>query len=188
MKLFITFINTSIFLSLLIGLPTCVLAADVTTVPYVELQRYLGHWFEIASIPSWFQKPCVGGTTADYRLLDDGSISVVNSCLKVSDDVLISQGRAFVADTETNAKLLVSFVNIQDKWLFFGDYWILGLGNNYEYAVVGESTRNYGWILSRTCSLPQETIEVIINLLTEQGYDLTRFAWTDQSSAGCIQP
>ncbi len=188
MKPFTTLINTLIILSLLFGAPTFASAADVTTVPYVELQRYLGHWFEIASIPSWFQKPCVGGTTADYRLLNDGSISVVNSCLRASDEVLISQGRAFVADTETNAKLLVSFVNFQGNWLFPGDYWILGLGRNYEYAVVGEPTRNYGWILSRTCSLPQETISDIINLLTEQGYDINRFAWTDQSSAGCSQP
>lgn len=160
-------------------------SADVTTVPYVDLQKYLGHWYEIASIPAWFQKPCVGGTTASYRLLDDGSISVVNSCLTDSDNVLTLQGRAFVEDTQTNAKLLVSFVNLNDTWLFPGNYWVLGLGNYYEYAVVGEPTREYGWILSRRCTLSSENLAEIIDILTAQGYDISQFILTNQSSFGC---
>jgi lipocalin len=138
------------------------------------------------------QYPCLvsetlrgGGTTASYPLLDDGSISVVNSCLTDSEDVLTSQGRAFVEDTQTNAKLLVSFVNLKDTWLFPGNYWVLGLGENYEYAVVGEPTREYGWILSRSCTLSSENLAEVIDILTAQGYDISQFILTDQSSFGC---
>ena len=88
---------------------------ELTTVDSVELDRYIGTWYEIASYPAWFQKNCTA-VTADYSLRDDGLIKVVNSCRKGSIDGKLKQstGRAKVVDANTNAKL---------KESFFGPFW-----------------------------------------------------------------
>jgi apolipoprotein D and lipocalin family protein len=125
---------------------------ELTVVDSVELDRYLGTWYEIASYPAWFQRNCTA-VTASYSLRDDGLIKVVNSCRKGSLDGKLKQstGRAKVVDGETNAKLKVSFFGP-----FWGDYWIIDLDAEYRWAVVGEPKRKYLWILSRTRSMNDE--------------------------------
>ena len=120
--------------------------SPLTGVDSVDLQRYLGKWYEIASYPAWFQKDCTG-STADYSLLPDGKIEVINRCRKDSLDGPLkeSKGKAEVVDTATNAKLKVWFF-----WPFKGNYWIIDLDPDYQWAVVGEPSRKYLWILSRT--------------------------------------
>ena len=139
----------------------------LTVVDSVEFDRYLGEWFEVASYPAWFQRNCTA-VTASYRLRDDGLIKVVNSCRKGSLDGKLKQatGRAKVVDTETNAKLKVSFFGP-----FWGKYWIIDLDPDYRWAVVGEPKRKYLWILSRTRSMDDDTYEEILGRLTEKGYD-----------------
>ena len=119
------------------------------TVPRVELDRYVGTWYEIASFPQSFQRGCTG-TTATYSLRDDGQVDVVNRCRKGALDgpEEVARGRARVVDATTGAKLEVSFFRP-----FWGDYWIVDLGADYEYAVVGHPGRDYLWILSRTPTL-----------------------------------
>lgn len=158
-------------------------AADpVTTVNSVDLDRYQGRWFEIAAIPQSFQKQCVGQTTAEYKRLPDGFVSVVNSCAKADGSFSVSEGRARVVDAKTNAKLRVTFVKLFD-WIFLfgGDYWIIDLGENYEYAVVGHPTRDYGWILSRTPALSPETLQGLASRLEAQGYDTCTLITTPQA-------
>ena len=106
-------------------------------VAQVDLKRYLGKWFEIASYPAWFQRGCTA-STAEYSLLDDGKIRVVNRCRKKSLDgpLKTSTGKAVVVDTATNAKLKVWFF-----WPFKGNYWIIDLDPDYRWAVVGEPKR-----------------------------------------------
>ncbi len=147
-----------------LGLP------PLQTVAKVDLSRYTGTWFDIASYPQRFQKGCTG-TTATYSLRDDGQISVVNRCRKGSLDGEedVAEGRARVVDTTTNAKLEVTFF-----WPFWGDYWIIDLGENYEYAVVGHPGRDYLWILSRTPTMDQAVYQGIIDRLQAQGYDPDR--------------
>jgi apolipoprotein D and lipocalin family protein len=158
-------------------------ASELKVVNHVEVEKYMGRWYEIATITMWFQKDCAGGTTANYELRDDGTVKVVNSCYTSANKLKQSTGRAWVVDTATNAKLKVSFLPFGLK-LAGGDYWIIDLGPNYEYAVVGHPSREYGWILSRTKELPENTLKGIITRLKAQGYDFSKFTMTNQKEYG----
>ncbi len=142
----------------------------------VDIERYLGTWYEIASYPQRYQEGCTG-TTATYTLRDDGEIDVLNECRKDSLDGPedVAEGRARVVDRTTNAKLEVSFF-----WPFWGDYWIIDLGPDYEYAVVGHPSRDYLWILSRTPTLDDGTYDAILGRLEEKEYPLDRLRKTVQ--------
>ena len=149
------------------------------TVPHVELQRYLGTWYEIASFPQSFQRGCTA-SMASYSLRHDGDIDVFNRChVGALDGPLKSvHGRARVMDQSSNAKLKVSFFRP-----FWGDYWILDLADDYSYAVVGHPSRDYLWILSRTASMPPSTYQQILQRLAAQGYETTRLVRTLQITA-----
>ena len=151
-----------------------------TTVPHVDLNRYLGTWYEIAAFPQSFQKGCTG-TTATYSLRADGQIDVLNRCRKGSldGDESSAKGRARVVDRTTNAKLEVSFFRP-----FWGDYWIIDLGAEYEYAVVGHPSRDYLWILSRAPTLGAAAYDGIIARLRAQGYEVERLRRTLQPRNG----
>jgi apolipoprotein D and lipocalin family protein len=153
----------------------------VQTVTQVDLKRYMGKWYEIAAIPMFFERRCVGNTLADYGLLPNGLVEVVNSCKINTGRRISSVGRAKVIDRQTHAKLKVTFLNLLGwRFLAGGDYWILALDPDYRYAVVGHPTRRYGWILSRTPSLPQATLAAISAQLARQGYDPCLFMTTPQ--------
>ncbi len=158
---------------------------ELEVVDSVDIERYLGTWYEIAKIPTWFERSCAGGTTATYTLNRDGSVNVLNQCYRDNGMIMRAQGNATVADAATNAKLNVSFVNFFGRWLFPGDYWIIELGDDYEYAVVGHPTREYGWILSRTCELPEDLLNDIFYRLSRRFYSRDDFDITDQSQNGC---
>jgi apolipoprotein D and lipocalin family protein len=150
--------------------------SQLTVVESVDLQRYLGKWYEIASYPAWFQKGCTG-STAEYSLLADGKIQVVNRCRKNSLDGPLkeSKGKAEVADTVTNAKLKVWFF-----WPFKGNYWIIELDDDYQYAVVGEPSRKYLWVLSRTPTMDEAVYQRILARLPQKGYDPAKLRKTAQ--------
>ena len=142
----------------------------------VDLQRYLGKWYEIASYPAWFQKNCTG-STAEYSLLPDGKIRVINSCRKKSLDgpLKVSKGKAEVVDTATNAKLKVWFF-----WPFKGNYWIIDLDDDYQWVVVGEPKRKYLWLLSRSPAMDEALYREITARLPQKGYDPDRLQRTAQ--------
>ena len=144
----------------------------MSTVQEVDLQRYVGLWHEIAKIPNRFQKDCDSGTTAQYELREDGRINVVNQCLKEDGSVDRAEGVA----SQGSAKLKVSFVSFLGWRPFWGDYWILGLDDDYRWAVVGSPDRKYGCILARTPDLDEDTLQEIFAILKAQGYDTDRFA------------
>jgi apolipoprotein D and lipocalin family protein len=148
------------------------------TVSNVDLERYTGLWYEIAKIPNNFQDQCIGNTTAEYILREDGRIKVINSCLDEDGDIDKAEGVAKVVDKSTNAKLEVSFVSFLGIRPFWGDYWIIGLDDNYEYAVVGSPNRKYGWILARQTQLPEEKLNEAYDILKKNGYDINRFEMT----------
>jgi len=140
------------------------------TVASVDVERYMGTWYEIAKYPNAFEQGCFG-VTAEYSLRDDGSVKVVNTC-RTADGKEINnriEGFATVADKTTNAKLTVYFF-----YPFGAPYWILELGENYEYAVVGDPSRSFLWILSRTPTLDAETYDGILQRLPAKGYDPSR--------------
>lgn len=149
-----------------------------TTVDYVDIQKYSGLWYEIAKIPNSFQDQCKYGTTAEYIIEKDGDIVVINKCYDEDGELDVAEGVANIVDKKTNSKLEVSFVSFLGIRPFWGDYWIIGLDEEYNYAVIGHPERKYGWILSRKPSLPEETLKQIFELLKSQGYDPRRFEIT----------
>ncbi len=148
---------------------------DLQTVERVELDKYLGLWFQLAYYPTRFQPEDCGITTAEYSLKDNGRILVVNTCW--GDEYggeFQKQAKATAWPTnETNTKLKVRFF-----WPFTGDYWIIDLGDDYEYAVVSEPSREYLWILCREMSMDDEKFAGIIDRLREKGFDLDRLVYT----------
>lgn len=144
-------------------------------VQQVDLERYLGVWYEIASLPNAFQRGCVA-TKATYSRLENGTIQVVNECRQETLDGELRRavGAAWVAD-DSPAKLKVQFF-----WPFRGDYWIIELDKDYRYAVVGHPTREYLWILSRTPSMDPERYQELLRRIAAQGYDPTAIQRTLQ--------
>ncbi len=145
------------------------------TVNSVDLNKYIGTWYEIAKIPNSFQNKCARNTTATYILRNDGNIDVINKCIEADGSLDEAKGIAKVTDKKSNSKLEVSFVRIFGISLFWGDYWIIGLDKDYRYAVVGTPSRKYGWILSRTPQLAKNDLEEIYHILKQQGYNINDF-------------
>ena len=141
------------------------------TVSYVDLDRYIGKWYEIARLEQRFQKGCIN-STAEYSYRDDGDIRVVNRCeLKNKDKIKEATGRAWVKDKETNAKLRVQFILTGIKLSFLsGKYWILDLAPDYSYAIVGDPSREYFWLLSRTPTMDDALLEKLMTKAEALGY------------------
>jgi apolipoprotein D and lipocalin family protein len=120
--------------SILFGCATGMKQAEppLQVVPHVDLDRYLGTWYEIARFPFRLQEGCVA-TQATYTLLEHGKIGVLNQCRKhgFDEELSTAKGKAWIVDKETNAKIKVRFFGLQD-------YWIIDLGKNYDYAVVSQ--------------------------------------------------
>lgn len=150
----------------------------VKTVENVDLIRYAGLWYEIAKIPNSFQRRCASGTTAEYMLLENQRIQVVNRCQEADGSEDSAKGVARVIDAQTNAKLQVSFVRFLGRNWFWGDYWIIGLDEGYQWAIVGHPKRTYGWILARAPELAASDLDRCHEILREQGYDPGDFVLT----------
>lgn len=146
------------------------------TVAKVDLQRYAGTWYEIASYPHRFQKGCTA-SRAVYTLHADGTVGVYNECREGKPDGPLKSvtGKARVVDAGSNARLEVTFF-----WPFWGDYWIIGLDEDYRWAVVGHPSRDYLWILSRTPTLDEDLYRRIVGRLPALGYDAARLQRTVQ--------
>jgi apolipoprotein D and lipocalin family protein len=132
----------------------CVIYLSLEVVPYVELEKYLGKWYEIAHLPAKFQDGC-NETTATYTLSKDGSISVLNQCTK-NGKMKQAKGKAKVVDKN--------------------------LGNNYDYAVVGTPNRKYLWILSRTPQMDDKLYSQLIEYVKSKGFDVNKLIETLQKA------
>jgi len=146
--------------------------APVQSVEAVDLGRYAGKWYEIAAFPMFFQRQCIGDTTAEYALRPDGGISVLNRC-RTDAGFDEADGRAWPVEGGGNARLKVSFF-----WPFRADYWVIGLDGGYQWAVVGNPNRKYLWILSRTPRLPREKLDLALQSASAQGFDLAQLRYT----------
>jgi apolipoprotein D and lipocalin family protein len=148
----------------------------IETVPFVDLAKYAGKWYEIASFPQYFQKGC-NCTTAEYTLSEKGYVIVENRCRKDSINGKESyiKGRAFVKRNTGNAQLKVQFF-----WPFRAKYWIIDLADDYSYAVVSHPNRKYLWILSRTPKMDAQIFERIILRLKNNQFDISKLKMTNQ--------
>lgn len=151
-------------------------AQPLQAVPYVNLEKYAGKWYEVASFPQRFQKGC-HCTTAEYTVSDKGFVIVENRCNRdsVNGKPSYIKGKAFVVKNSGNAKLKVQFF-----WPFTGKYWIIDLAEDYSYAVVGHPNRKYLWILSRTPVMEEDIYEKIIAGVKDKGFDITQIKRTKQ--------
>jgi len=131
----------------------------------VDLQSYLGRWYEIARYEQRFERGCVG-VTATYSLRPDGKIEVLNRCRKPNGRFSEARGSAKIVEGSSNAKLKVSFFGP-----FSGDYWVLDHAEDYSWSIVGEPSGRYLWILARTAYPPIERTEQLIGRARAMGYD-----------------
>lgn len=146
---------------------------QLATVEHVDVNRYMGRWYEIASFPQSFQKGCEC-TVAEYSLNEDGTVKVKNSCNR-NGGRDTSTGKAKVVDKTSNAKLKVTFF-----WPFSGKYWIIDLAEDYSYAVVGHPNRKYLWILSRTPQMDKQLYNEIVSRAEAKGFDVSKLNITKQ--------
>jgi apolipoprotein D and lipocalin family protein len=149
--------------------------APLPTVASVDLARYVGTWYEIASLPNRFQAQCVADTQARYRQ-DGAQIEVRNRCRKADGSVDAITGVAKVLPDSGNAKLRVSFFRP-----FYGDYWVLALAADYRWVLIGEPGRQFGWVLSRTPVLPAADLETALARAEALGFDRAAFHRTPQT-------
>ena len=164
-----------LILSLVVFFTACTTPkAPLATVEKVNIDKYLGTWYEIARYEHFFERGC-SNISATYSLREDGEIDVLNSCTK---DGKLSQakGVAYATD-DTNAKLKVSFFRP-----FYGNYWVLMLDEEYKYVVIGEPTREYFWILSRTKVLDENIKKKILLEMPKLGYQEDKLIWPQHSN------
>ena len=157
-------------------------ANPVRTVRSLDLDRYVGDWFEIAKFPNRFQRQCVGDVRASYAHRSDGRIDVINRC-RTTEGQSEARGVARIVDEQTFAKLKVRFA---PAWLAFlpavwGDYWVIGLAPDYSWAVVGDPGRKYLWILARTPHLDVDALAAARATARDNGFDVERLVPTSQS-------
>ena len=148
----------------------------LTTVPHVDLQRYLGTWYVIANIPYYLENGKVA-TSDVYTMRDDGTMG--NSFVFRRKDFSAPEeswdGYAWVIDGTGNAEWRVRFI-----WPFSATYLVIDLDPDYRWAVVGHPSRDYFWILSRTRQLNPSIYAGIIARAAAQGYDVSRVAMVHQ--------
>lgn len=150
-----------------------------SVVPSLDLNNFLGRWYEVASTHPSFQEDCVC-VTADYKLLENKKVQVVNSCRKVTPEGELSVANGSAETTNNPAKLNVSFGGFN---LPFSNYWVVDLADDYRYAVISTPFRTPVWILSRTPEIAQADLDGIYARLKDHSFWTSRITPTQQ--AGC---
>ena len=140
----------------------------------VELDKYLGVWYEIARKPMSFQNQCDSNVTATYTFNENGNVLVDNRCTMKDGQQSHAIGEAFVQNAPFNTKLKVSFLPEAIRWLPAGrgDYWILKIDENYQTVLVGEPSRKYMWVLSRDPHPDPRVVNEYLDYAKSVGYDL----------------
>ena len=165
-----------------LGLATMTYAQSKSlhAVDKVELDKYLGIWYEIARKPMYFENKCARDVTATYTLNENGNIVVDNRCYSKDGKLNQSIGEAFVQNAPFNSKLKVGFLPEAVRWLPVarGDYWILKLDEDYQTVLVGEPQRKYMWILSRSAHPDQGVVNSYLDYAKSVGYDLNDVIYT----------
>ena len=149
-------------------------------VPHVDYQRYAGTWYEIARLPNRFQRACVADVNARYVVQPDRRIAVINRCRQADGDVREAKGIARRVEGQPSSVLQVRFAPALLSFLpaVWGDYHIIDLGTDYDFAVVGTPDRAYLWILARQPDLNPERYRQLVNSARDQGFEVSALAVT----------
>jgi apolipoprotein D and lipocalin family protein len=142
----------------------------------VEITKYFGKWYEIARYHNWFEEDCTA-PSAEYKWLDESEkiISITNSCIK-DGEIDIADGKAKIVDNSTNAKLKVSFFGP----FYLGDYWVLDHDDEYNWAIIGEPTGSYLWLLARTPKIEPKMLRQLVSEIAKLGYDTNMLIYPQQ--------
>lgn len=158
---------------------------EVKTVQKIDINRYVGKWYEIARFPMFFQRDCASDVTAKYSFdkTNPSTIIVDNQCRKSDGTIIQSVGQAIPTDA-SNSKLEVTFLPKALRWLTFGKapYWILKIDDNYQTALVGNPEHKYLWILSRTPQISEATYQSYVEEARRQGFEISKLQRTIQST------
>lgn len=152
-------------------------AADaLQPIAALDVPRYMGTWHEIAKFPNWFQKKCASDTRADYSLLPNGRIQVINRCREADGSLSEAVGEARQLGAADSPRLEVRFA---PAWLSFlplvwGDYWVIDLDPEYRLVAVSEPSREYLWVLSRTPEVDAQAYQRLVERLAERGFEVGR--------------
>lgn len=157
----------------------------LSTIASLDVNRYLGTWYEIARFPNRFQKACAGDTSATYSLRDDGRIRVVNRCRRADGGEEIAEGVARQVGGATSPKLKVRFAPALLSFIpmVWGDYWVVDLDDHYQLSAVSEPGRQYLWILSRTPQVEPAVYQALVARLEAQGLDTSKLVVTPQDQS-----
>jgi len=161
-----------------------VASGPLKTVPNLDIDSYMGEWHQIAAIPAWFQRKCVGNTTATYENTGD-YIKVTNSCMEQDGKQKVASGLARInIKFSDSARLQVTFASIFGKWIwwFQGDYWVMYLDHGYTTSIVGHPDRKYLWILSREKELAPEKLKELEGKIRGQYYDTCNINITQEGN------
>ncbi|MBK5930687.1 hypothetical protein CCR82_09175 [Halochromatium salexigens] len=153
------------------------------TVAYLDLKRYMGRWYEIARLPYFTQRRCTQDVQADYRLGDDGVVYVTNRCTHTDGGIGTAKGIARVVDRGSNARFEISFRMLYGVHVLWDHYWVIGLGDEYEYALVGQPSRRRGWVLSRAPEPSEAEVQQWLAEFADKGFPADAFERTRQTSA-----
>lgn len=173
--------------AVLVGLGMATMAYAQTkplhVVEKVELDKYLGVWYEVARKPMYFQNKCDRDVSATYTLNENGNIAVDNRCYAQDGKLNQSSGEAFVQNAPFNSKLKVSFLPESIRWLPVGrgDYWILKIADDYQTVLVGEPKRKYMWVLSRSAQPDPAVVKEYLDYAQSVGFDLSDIIHTKQT-------
>ena len=176
MKIKLVMTSLSLLALNVVAQPAPASTQALTTITSLDVPRYLGTWYEIAKYPNSFQKKCVANTQANYSLLADGQLQVVNRCVQANGQISEAVGAARQLGETGSPKLKVRFA---PAWLSFipavwGDYWVIDLDPAYQLAAVAEPKREYLWILSRTPKVDNTSYQALLGRLTEKGFDINK--------------
>lgn len=153
--------------------------AQPKAVNAIDVQKYLGTWYEVARLPMYFQRNCASDVQAEYSLNADQTIQVKNQCINTDGKLDVSEGVAY-SQNDGNSQLKVSFLPKGLRWVPFskGDYWVLRVDEDYQVALVGGPSHRYLWLLSRSPDVDEAVIEDYLNTAKAQGYDLSELIRT----------
>ena len=161
----------------------CMAQSQVKSIPEFDVSRYMGTWYEISKLPNWFQRKCVQGTQARYKVLGPTQIEVNNKCTTASGEEIQAIGLARPNGSGRPAQLEVRFAPEWTAWLpmVWGAYWVLDLDTDYQLAAVGDPSKSYLWILSRTPQVSAERYDAVLQRLNVMGFDITKLEKTRQN-------
>lgn len=164
----------SILTALVLATAAWPAASPLRVVPQLDYERYAGRWFELARLPFRYERDCVSDVTASYAPRPDGRVTVTNRCVLANGTFQEAEGVARRVDGQPPSVLKVRFAPAFLSFLpmVWGDYQVIALGADYQYALVGTPDRAYLWLLSRTPQMDPALYDELVEQARSQGFDV----------------